>query len=74
MLGLAESGRSDMIEDMVRNFAYLIDPYGHVPNGARTYFSADPSPRIVAVNDLVDSREPRSSHPAGGPREQLTQC
>ena len=38
MLGLAESGRNDLLEDMVRNFASLIDTYGHVPNGTRTYY------------------------------------
>src|SRR5688572_10960254 len=36
MLGLAESGRHDLVTDMVRNFAYLIDRYGHVPNGNRS--------------------------------------
>src|SRR5215472_4741992 len=35
MLGLAESGRQDLLANMVRDFAYLIDTYGHVPNGAR---------------------------------------
>src|SRR6202035_38539 len=38
MLGLAESGRGDLVTDMVGDFAYLIDTYGHVPNGARTYY------------------------------------
>ena len=38
MLGLAESGRQDLLTDMVRDFAYLIDTYGHVPNGTRTYY------------------------------------
>jgi alpha,alpha-trehalase len=38
MLGLAESGRTDLIKDMVGDFAYLIDTYGHIPNGNRTYY------------------------------------
>jgi alpha,alpha-trehalase len=38
MLGLAESGRKDLLQDMVANFAYLIDTYGHIPNGNRTYY------------------------------------
>ncbi len=38
MLGLAQSGRRDLLEDLVADFAYLIDTYGHVPNGARTYY------------------------------------
>ncbi len=38
MLGLSESGRHDLVQNMVRDFAYLIDTYGHVPNGNRTYY------------------------------------
>ena len=38
MLGLAESGRPDLLEDMVQNFGYLVDEYGHAPNGARSYY------------------------------------
>ena len=38
MLGLAESGRQDLLEDMAKNFANLIDTYGHAPNGTRTYY------------------------------------
>ena len=38
MLGLAESGRRDLVQDMATNFADLIDTYGHAPNGTRTYY------------------------------------
>jgi alpha,alpha-trehalase len=38
MLGLAESGRRDLLEDMVQNFAHLIDAYGRAPNGTRSYY------------------------------------
>ena len=38
MLGLKESGQADMIENMIKNFAYLIENYGHIPNGNRTYY------------------------------------
>ena len=38
MLGLKESGKVDMIENMIRNFAWLIENYGHIPNGNRTYY------------------------------------
>ena len=36
MLGLAESSRRVLLEDMATNFADLIDTYGHAPNGTRT--------------------------------------
>jgi alpha,alpha-trehalase len=44
MLGLQESGRHDLMEDMVRDFAYLIDTYGHVPNGVRSYYLSRSQP------------------------------
>ena len=44
MLGLKESGRGDLLTDMVRDFAYLIDEYGHVPNGTRTYYLSRSQP------------------------------
>ncbi len=36
--GLVASGRLDLVEGMIRNFAWLIDQIGHVPNGNRSYF------------------------------------
>jgi alpha,alpha-trehalase len=44
MLGLIESGRRDLAADMVRDFAYLIDAYGHIPNGTRTYYLSRSQP------------------------------
>ena len=44
MLGLAESGRVDLIKDMIDNFAYLIDTYGHIPNGNRSYYLSRSQP------------------------------
>ena len=37
-LGLVEAGRVDLVRDMVENFAHLIDTYGFVPNGNRSYY------------------------------------
>jgi alpha,alpha-trehalase len=44
MLGLAESGRRDLLEDMASNFADLTDTYGHAPNGTRTYYLSRSQP------------------------------
>jgi alpha,alpha-trehalase len=44
MLGLVESGRHDLIESMVSDFAFLIDTYGHVPNGTRSYYLSRSQP------------------------------
>lgn len=38
MLGLIESGRTDLVREMLDNFAYLIRTIGHIPNGNRTYY------------------------------------
>ncbi|WP_132052400.1 alpha,alpha-trehalase TreA [Pseudocnuella soli] len=49
MLGLRESGEGDMIEHMVRNFAYLINTYGHIPNGNRSYYLSRSQPPFFAL-------------------------
>lgn len=38
MLGLARSGRQDLIEDMIANFGSLLDRFGSIPNGTRSYY------------------------------------
>lgn len=38
MIGLGVSGRVDLIESMLDNFAYQIETIGYIPNGNRTYF------------------------------------
>ncbi len=36
--GLAAAGHLDLVESMVRNFAYLVEQIGHIPNGNRSYY------------------------------------
>ena len=48
MLGLVESGRLDLVRAMVANFAGMIDRYGHVPNGNRTYYLSRSQPPFFA--------------------------
>jgi len=58
MLGLEESGRHDLALDMVRNFAWLIDRHGHIPNGNRSYYlSRSQPPFFAAMIDLIAKRE-----------------
>ena len=52
MLGLAENDQVNMIENMVKNFAYLIDLIGHIPNGNRSYFVSRSQPPFFAL--MVD--------------------
>jgi alpha,alpha-trehalase len=60
MLGLQQSGRHNLVADMVRDFAYLIDTYGHVPNGTRSYYLSRSQPpfffEMVGLLSNDDSR------------------
>lgn len=49
MLGLAESGHWDKIGDMVDNFAYELDTWGHIPNGNRTYYLSRSQPPFFSL-------------------------
>ncbi|MHA6671808.1 alpha,alpha-trehalase [Enterobacter mori] len=49
MLGLAESGHWDKISDMVDNFAYEIDTFGHIPNGNRSYYLSRSQPPFFSL-------------------------
>ncbi len=58
MLGLEESGRHDLATDMVRNFAWLIDRFGHVPNGNRSYYLSRSQPPFFALMvELLAARD-----------------
>lgn len=65
MLGLAESGRQELLESMVRDFAYLIDTFGHAPNGARTYYlSRSQPPFFFAMVALISPKDPAGAFAA----------
>lgn len=49
MLGLARAGHIDMVENMVKNCAFLIRKYGFVPNGNRTYYTSRSQPPVFAL-------------------------
>jgi alpha,alpha-trehalase len=62
MLGLAESGRRDLLEDMVKNFADLMDTYGHAPNGTRTYYlSRSQPPFFFEMVGLLSPSDPAAA-------------
>lgn len=55
MLGLQAAGRTDLINNMVDNFAYMLDTYGHIPNGARSYYlSRSQPPYFSLMTQLTD--------------------
>jgi alpha,alpha-trehalase len=49
MLGLQESGEKALIENMVNNFAFLINEYGHIPNGNRSYYLSRSQPPFFSM-------------------------
>ncbi len=58
MLGLAESGLWDVIENMIENFAYLINNFGFIPNGNRSYFlSRSQPPYFSCMVELLASEK-----------------
>lgn len=48
MLGLAVDGRWDMIEGMIKNYAYMIRKFGFIPTANRTYFLSRSQPPFFA--------------------------
>ncbi len=49
MLGLVESGKIELIESMVKNFAYMIENFGFIPNGNRTYYLGRSQPPFFSL-------------------------
>ncbi|AVF41603.1 alpha,alpha-trehalase [Pandoraea apista] len=49
MLGLARSGRHDLLASMADNFSFLIETYGHIPNGNRTYYLSRSQPPMYGL-------------------------
>jgi alpha,alpha-trehalase len=49
MLGLAADGRADLVEAMIVDFTSLIERFGHIPNGTRTYYLSRSQPPFYAL-------------------------
>jgi alpha,alpha-trehalase len=63
MLGLEADGRHDLALDMLKDFAFEIDCYGHVPNGNRTYYLTRSQPPFFSLMvDLIAEREGEGSY------------
>ncbi|PLZ00258.1 alpha,alpha-trehalase [Burkholderia sp. WAC0059] len=62
MLGLAESRRHDLLHSMAENFSFIIDTYGHIPNGNRSYYLSRSQPPVFAL--MIDLFETHGVKPA----------
>jgi alpha,alpha-trehalase len=49
MLGLQESHKIELIQNMIDNFAFMIDKYGFIPNGTRTYYLTRSQPPFFSM-------------------------
>ncbi len=49
MLGLKESGETETMRHMLDNFKYLINTYGHIPNGNRSYYLSRSQPPFFSL-------------------------
>jgi len=58
MLGLQVDNQIETIQNMVDNFSYLIDLYGFIPNGNRTYYLSRSQPPFYAmmIDILAESK------------------
>ena len=58
MLGLLRDGRIDLARDTLDNFASLIDRYGHIPNGNRSYYLSRSQPPFFSLMvELIAARD-----------------
>jgi alpha,alpha-trehalase len=63
MLGLAAGGHWDMVENMVKNCAFLIRKFGYVPNASRTYNSTRSQPPVFALMvQLLATHKPKTTY------------
>lgn len=59
MLGLKADGQQPMVEAMIATFVGLVERYGHVPNGTRTYYLSRSQPPFLAqMMELSEDRTP----------------
>jgi alpha,alpha-trehalase len=59
MLGLKVDDQQPLIEAMLADFVSLIDRYGHIPNGTRSYYLSRSQPPFFALMlDLSTNKDP----------------
>jgi alpha,alpha-trehalase len=58
---LKADGREDLVESMIEDFGSLIDRYGHVPNGARSYYLSRSQPPLFYAMAALSSDKRRST-------------
>ena len=63
LLGLEQDGQTNLADDMVSNIASLINRYGHMPNGNRSYYlSRSQPPFFSCMVDLIAEHDGTSTY------------
>ena len=63
MLGLEQTGNHDLAVDMLADFAFEIDQYGHVPNGNRSYYLSRSQPPFFSLMvELIANTDGNSTY------------
>ncbi len=62
MLGLIRDGHRDVAVSMVDDFADMLDRYGHIPNGSRSYYLSRSQPPFFYLMVGLLSDEPGQSY------------
>jgi alpha,alpha-trehalase len=58
MLGLEADGRHGEVRSLCKNFMHLVERYGRIPNGNRTYYlSRSQPPFLFAMMELIAKRD-----------------
>lgn len=58
MLGLEVDQQDELIRNIIDNFDYLLQTYGHIPNGTRTYYLSRSQPPFFSMMvDLLSQNE-----------------
>ena len=71
MLGLEEDGQHALAVDMLKDFAYEIDQYHHIPNGNRNYYLSRSQPPFFSLMvDLVARYQGEATYTAYLPELQ----
>ncbi len=62
LLGIADGSSGESIQNLVKNFAYLIDTYGLIPNGTRSYYlSRSQPPFFYEMVALTSHNDPAAA-------------
>ncbi len=64
MLGLMQDGESALARGLVANFADLIQRYGHIPNGSRTYYLSRSQPPVFYLMAGLGAADPSEGYAA----------